>query len=242
MEIERHHFASIDSTHTWAKKNILDFSQNKLTVITADEQTAGRGRFNRHWISPPKQNAYISLVFFLDKLKPNLGNIPQVLALSTIKTLEKLGFAPRLKWPNDLLLHHKKVAGILTETSSFGEKMGMVVSVGINVNMPLEWLEVIDRPATSLLIEGGSPLDVQKIVDMLVQQFMEDLEIFYQKGYSYFLNAYKNKLALVKGEKVRFHDHLQRWEGDFHAINEDGSLCLKMPDGQLKTFIAGEIQ
>lgn len=241
MEFHYKHFASIDSTNTWAKQNIHLFDTNGVTLVTADEQTAGRGRFTRKWESPAGQNIYATFCFFIEKHRHDIGNIPQILAISAAKTLEELGFSPKLKWPNDILLEGKKVAGILCETTPLSDQLGIILGIGININMPLELLQMIDRPATSLLVEGEKKLPIADVLEKLKHHFALDLECFYDDGFHPFLKEYKRRMNVSAGDPIRFHDNRVVWEGKFHDINEDGSLALKMAAGDTKTFVAGEI-
>src|SRR6187399_2287969 len=108
MEVIRKHFETIDSTNTWAKQNALHLSLDKMTFLTADEQTAGRGRFNRRWISGKGENVLATFCFALEKHRTDIGNLPQILALSALQVLEKHNLNSQLKWPNDILLNEKK--------------------------------------------------------------------------------------------------------------------------------------
>lgn len=244
MDLIRLHFATIDSTNTWAKQNAHTFSADKLTLVTADTQTAGRGRFKRKWVSPPNQNVYATFCFFIGReQQPILGNIPQILALSAVQLLHVLGFQPRLKWPNDVLLSKKKVAGILCETTCISEKLCVIVGIGLNVNMPRELLEQIDQPATSLLVEGGSVRDVEFVLMGLQKHFVQNLVRLLTEGFAPFIDFYRQLVANPPDKILRFHDNQTLWEGTFHSINDDGSLNLQLcdPAKTVKRFIAGEI-
>src|SRR4051812_30203915 len=112
MKMNLYHFEIIPSTNTWAKENTEKFDPAVLTVITANGQTGGRGRFKRLWHSPSGLNIYVTFCFFLGSEFFNthsIGHVPQLLALSTAFCLEEFGFNPSLKWPNDILLSGKKV-------------------------------------------------------------------------------------------------------------------------------------
>ena len=240
MKVKHIHFKSIDSTNSWAKRNAQTFEHDKVTLVTADTQTAGRGRFKRKWESPSKQNVYATFCFLFDRMRTDIGNIPQILAVSTTKILEGLGFHPKLKWPNDIQLSEKKVAGILCETTTIDDGLYVILGIGINVNMPLDLLEKIDRPATSLMVEGGTNLKVDRVLELLQIRFMKDLEVFLQKGFPPFIDDYKLRIAMKPHENVRFHDFAHQWEGKFHSINDDGSLNLELNNGEIKRFISGE--
>jgi BirA family biotin operon repressor/biotin-[acetyl-CoA-carboxylase] ligase len=116
MDIKHIHFETIDSTNTWAKTHTENLSPDKLTVISADHQLGGRGRFNRSWISPPHKNLISTFCFFSEF--PDIRNIPQILALSALELLEEHGLKAALKWPNDINAGPKKMGGILAETSA----------------------------------------------------------------------------------------------------------------------------
>ena len=239
MQLIRQHFTLIDSTNTWARQHAHLLAQDAMTLVTADEQTCGRGRFKREWISPPKKNIYASFCFFLDKRDLNLGNIPQVLALSTLKMLEPLGFQAHLKWPNDVLIGEKKIAGILAETTMVEDKLCMIIGIGLNVNMPLDLLKRIDRPATSLLAEQSRPFDIEQILDSLTNTFLQDYHLFITQGFSPFLTQYRQSM-IQDCRVVSFHDNVHLYQGTYKTIHDDGSLAFLLSDGTEKTFIAGE--
>lgn len=240
MEVIRHHFCSIDSTNTWGKQHAHEFPQDKITLVTADRQTAGRGRFKRRWESPAGQNIYATFCFFVEPHSDSVGNIPQLLALSAAAVLTALNFQPELKWPNDVLLSGKKVAGILTETTLI-EKLCVVIGIGLNINMPLESLRQIDRPATSLMAEGGKVYEIESILSELQKKFVQDLSLFFSKGFAPFLDDYRHHMPKNPNQLIRFHDNQKIWEGTSHEINREGSLCLRLANGEVKTFRAGEI-
>jgi BirA family biotin operon repressor/biotin-[acetyl-CoA-carboxylase] ligase len=238
MKIQSYHFESIDSTNTWAKQHLYAFDRQALTVVTADEQTAGRGRFKRQWVSPKGVNIYASFCLFVD-FSMNVGYIPQVLALSTAIVLEHLKFTPQLKWPNDVLLSGKKVAGILCETVSTEQQLGVVCGIGLNVNMPLSILNAIDRPATSLYVESQMIYSVQDILSQLTFQFQQDIEIFISRGFDSFFTDFVQRSFLQPGQSVRFHDNQTMIEGSFVSLNKDGSITLQIKN-QIKNFNSGE--
>lgn len=237
---KRIHFSSIDSTNTWAKQQVDQWAANGITLITAAEQTAGRGRFKRSWESPPDVNIYATFCFWMSAQRTDSGQIPQLLALAAAQTLEQLEFKPTLKWPNDILLREKKVGGILCETVSEKEQRGIVCGIGLNVNMPAEALNRIDRPATSLFVEKQQLFDPAALLEMLQARFVEDLNQFLKEGFAPFFPCFQYYLAFKKGEKIRFHDNQTLLEAQFEEVRLDGSVVLRLRDGILKIFHAGE--
>lgn len=241
MQFIRRHFASIDSTNTWVKQNAHTLRHDVVTLITAGTQTAGRGRFKRRWESPPEVNIYATYCIFLEKHRSDIGNLPQVLALSVVQVLEKFGFHPGLKWPNDIILSEKKTGGILCETVPFSDLICAALGIGLNVNMPLEILQKIDRPATSMLVEGNHFFDVGEVLNQLNLEFIPMLELFLEEGFHPFLELYRKQIIHKENDWIKFHDNRSIWEGQFAGINEDGSLNLMLATGENRRFLAGEI-
>lgn len=241
MKIERKHFAKLDSTNTWAKENVHAFSRDCITLVIADEQTAGRGRFHRHWHSPPCENIYATFCFFVDPAFPFITNIPQVLAVSTAKVLESLQFIPKLKWPNDILISGKKVSGILCETQSIEDRTCIFLGIGLNVNMPFENLQKINRPATSLFAEGGQKLKVEEVIQNLQNNFCIDLSLLIGNGFSSFYPEYIQRLMHCRGDSICFHHKGKAWDGTFNSINPDGSLNAVDASGRTHNFVSGEL-
>ncbi len=241
MEILRHHFDTIDSTNTWVKHHANELSHDKITLVTADEQTGGRGRFKRRWESPKGLNIYATYGLFLEKHRTDIGNLPQVLALSAIQLLSKKDFHPFLKWPNDVMLSGKKMAGILCETVPVSDYFCIALGIGLNVNMPEELLKQIDRPATSLMVESNRLYDVDMILKELTDKFISNLQVFIEEGFMPFFSDYVLSLIHQPDDLIRFHDNRVIWEGTFCGISKEGALILKLPSGIKRTFNAGEI-
>src|SRR4051812_3291883 len=107
------HLDQIDSTNTYAKQHAQDFAPDKITCITAEEQTAGRGRFQRKWISPRGVNLYTTFYFRLPLSTLHLTSLCQVAAFSVSSLLLQSDLHPKIKWPNDVLLSGKKISGVL---------------------------------------------------------------------------------------------------------------------------------
>lgn len=235
------HFDTIDSTNTWTKKNAATLDSNQLTCVTALEQTSGRGRFFRKWLSPKGQNIYATLYFCLPRECPYIINLGQILSLSSIAVLKKKEFSPQIKWPNDILLDGKKVAGILCETIFFEDRIGVILGIGINVNMSQELLETIDQPATSLAQLSGQTWTLEQILEPVLKQFLKDLDILLNKGFEPFRPGYE-KLLAYKGETIAYNDGFKMIKGICHSINPDGRLNLVLPDGQVTTLSAGELK
>ena len=233
------HFDTIDSTNTWAKKNAATLDPDHLTCITASEQTAGRGRAGRKWVSPKGQNIHATLFFTLPSHSKIVANLSQILSLSCAKVLLEKGFSPQIKWPNDLLLSRKKVAGILCETVSFPNYLGIVLGIGINLNMSEELLSQIDQPATSLAQLSGHTWEKEQILQPLLIQFLKDLELVEKMGFSAIHGEYE-KLLIFKGEAIFCRVGNQKIQGILESIGQDGRLNLRLGSGEVMLLSSTE--
>ncbi len=154
--------------------HLESFSKEALTVVTAEEQTSGRGTKGRSWLSPKGENLYMSLCFFAEK-DVELHTLTRHLAESTAQFIKGMGLEAHIKWPNDLMIGGKKVAGILTETRPLDPLLGIVIGLGLNVNMSSSALADVDQPATSLREESGRMYDIDSISKNLIRSFEEAL-------------------------------------------------------------------
>jgi len=164
------HFSTIDSTHLFAKRNLSRFTNDPITVITADFQTAGTGSRRNKWIAPKSSSLLLTFVFPAPskKFHPYLANL---CALSMINTLSFLNIEILFKYPNDLTVHGRKLAGFLGEICD----NQCLCSVGLNLYQSETDLECIDQPATSLLIETGKATPPSAIIDPFLAKFFNHL-------------------------------------------------------------------
>lgn len=241
MQIKRQHFKTLQSTNTWVKEQLDTFDLQSLTLVTASEQTGGRGRFHRQWLSPKDLNIYATFLFFMPELRNDVGNIPQLLALGAAETLEAILPAVRLKWPNDVVIGKKKLGGILCEVGLSRDAWGVITGIGININMPDSLLKTIDRPATSLLVETGKPHAVEPLIDKLAEKFQNHLQCFLKEGFEPFYEAMNARMAHQLNDVLQFSDFKHQIEGRYQGLNKDGTLNLLLPGGSLKICTTGEL-
>ena len=244
MEIHNIHLDHIDSTQKYAqeyaKERASPFPKDRITCITAEEQSAARGRYQRKWVSPRGVNIYATFYFILPQDTLHLTALAHVMGFSCAEVLIAEGFHPKLKWPNDVLLHGKKVAGMLCETSFGKEGAEIFLGIGLNVNMNREDLLQIDQPATSLKEETGRSWDKGSILKKLQKQFSSNLEKFKKEGFFPFKEGFENLLAF-KGETIRCFDGKKEWVGICHSLTQDGQLNLYMADRGIHTLLSGDI-
>ncbi len=207
------HFSKIPSTHVHAIEHFKDY-EGQFVFIGAKEQTAGVGRKGDKWHSSG-DNLVGTFIFPLPKT--DTSNLAQLLASSLIKVIEKFALVPLFKWPNDILLSYRKVAGVMADI----KESTAIVSIGMNVNMTKQELEKIDIPATSLSDELRHPISVATIKHDLLIQFFNDLTLFQAKGFEPFFSSFAAKLAF-KGKLA----NAGAIQGRIEALNRDGRLIL----------------
>lgn len=180
---------NIDSTNLWAKTNIEELEDK--TIVFAGAQTQGRGRLQRKWVDLGKGNLFMSIVLKPDKNYEHYANLTQYLSVMLCKTLEEYGIKPEIKWPNDVLVNGKKIAGILAETSVKGTKFkGLVLGIGVNLNAQEKDFSKIDKKVTSLNLEIGKTIDMIEFKDKLVTSFFKDYNQFLEEGFKFIKRDY----------------------------------------------------
>jgi BirA family biotin operon repressor/biotin-[acetyl-CoA-carboxylase] ligase len=203
------------------------------TVVVAELQTAGRGRHGRHWHSPPGKNLYCSVILrpaiAADAVSHWLAWVPLLSGLAVARAIQSLTACPAsLKWPNDVLIGDRKVAGILCESGGAGGTAPFVVAgIGINVNVPMDLFpDELRGSATSLAIEVRRPCD--RVV--LLTAVLSELEIRcdgYLAGYLADLRDEYRLRSSTIGQRVRVDlGQGQTVVGVANAVNDDGSLRL----------------
>jgi BirA family biotin operon repressor/biotin-[acetyl-CoA-carboxylase] ligase len=240
MEITEIHFDRIDSTSAFSKREFASFDPGKITIVSADEQTAGYGRYQRKWICPKGVNLYVTFCFKLPLNVPDIGSLAMVAAYSVAKLLIEAGLHPHIKWPNDVQLSGKKVSGALVETIVEAESIQIFVGIGLNVNMSKADLAQVDQPATSLKEETGQTQDRKALLKKLAAQFAHDLELFKRKGFAPFHQKVEAILS-NKGKKVSCFDGKKSWEGVLHSLGKDGRLILLLDSGELHALLSGDL-
>ncbi len=234
MRINFIHLDLIPSTNTWVKENLSSLDPHTMTCVTARGQTQGRGRGHKTWVSVPNQNLYVSFYVCRPSSYPHLPHLAQLLCLTCAQVLISQGLSPQLKWPNDLLLNKKKCAGVLVEAVSFQSQIGLILGLGLNLNMEAEDLQGIDQAATSLKLETGKNWDLAQILKLLATQLTHDLSLLDEQGFSPFLKMYENLLIHKQGDHLVSTVGNQQIEGSYAGIDAQGRLLLQLKNGTLQ--------
>lgn len=240
MNVEIIHLPKVNSTNTWAKQHVDQFSKDKLTIIVADEQTAGRGRFQRNWLSPKGENIYATFYFALAKDSMHIHSLAQLMTYSVAQVLLQENLPINIKWPNDLLIHEKKVSGILCELSFGKDQIDCFLGVGINVNTDPKLLASIEKPATSLQAESDQLWQRQDLLKKIQVQFVKDLTTFKNNGFTSFLPKFENLMAYI-GQTVTCTVDSKQITGICHSLTNEGQLNICLPNKELVTLSAAEV-
>lgn len=234
-------YRSVKSTNDRAAE-IAERGAVEGTIITAEEQTKGRGRLGRQWHSPPGAGIYVSIVF-KPRLRPdNAPGISVATAVALADTLDVyLPNEVHIKWPNDVLIRGRKIAGILTELSAEGSRINhVIVGVGVNVNQRAgEFPEAIKPIATSLRREVKRKVNRVE----LLQQFLKNLEKQYERYQVHRLQKTRSKLrrySSLIGHEITIRAGKSETVGVAKDIDADGCLILETPQGEV-SVIAGEV-
>ena len=207
------------------------------TVILCDQQSDGRGRFRRSWVSPAG-NLTLSLVLY-----PALEALPFVsiiAGLAVAKTIEKeTDLDPAIKWPNDVLVRGKKLCGLLVENTLEGDVVSRsVVGIGINVTLDTGLIPEIADTATSLLLETGQETDTSRLLLTLLHE-LDDLYVALGKGQSP-VEEWSRYLDTL-GKRVQVQWGSETITGKAEGVDSMGHLLLRRDDGSLDVLPSGEV-
>lgn len=214
-------------------------------VCLAEQQSAGRGRRGRSWVSPFGKNIYLSISWCFESGAGALEGLSLAVAVALLRVLKTIGLVDlTLKWPNDVLCDNRKVAGILLEMT--GDPAGVcqvVVGVGLNVDMPSQAAAGIDQPWTdvqsSLHRAGLPPVSRNVLAARLISELLPLLSNFEHQGFANYRQEWLTYDALVGREvELRAADRVVR--GRMVSVGDTGALCLEV-GGEQRLFYGGEV-
>ncbi len=237
-----HCFKTIPSTNLEAQ-SLAKKGAAEGGIVIAEEQTQGKGRLGRGWVSPPHLNLYLSVIL-RPKLPPSLA--PQITLMSAVAIADTvqsfLPFQPEIKWPNDILVGGKKIAGVLTESSCEPDRIVfVVVGIGINLNFPRDLMpESIKETATSVLILTQKPVDRGAFTCRLIQSLDQCYGELESGGFASIAQRWDSFFRL-RGKSVRVEMPDRRVSGRVVGIDTDGALILAGEGGVRERIVAGDV-
>lgn len=238
-----HFFPTIDSTNTYAVK-LAHQGASEGTTIIADEQTGGKGRLGRTWVSPPGVNLYLSLI-----LRPpvSTGIAPQINLLAAVAVAEAIvqvcGLTPAIKWPNDVLIDEKKVCGILAEMQTeAGALQSLVLGIGVNVNAPLAAFppELRDK-ASSLFLIGGQMINRAAFTAALLTHLEKLYVLWIEKGFPALRPAWEHYASGLISKQITVAAPEGTIVGTVLGLDSDGALLLRDSSGTPRRILAGDV-
>jgi BirA family biotin operon repressor/biotin-[acetyl-CoA-carboxylase] ligase len=229
-------YPSLTSTNDTARREAKKGAREG-TVILAEEQTAGRGRIKRAWLSP---KGSIALSIILHPTPAQLPFLIMVASLAVARCIEKVGgLETQIKWPNDVLINDKKVCGILIESDVKGKAVDYaIIGIGINVNLKTADFPEIAATATSLSHELGRELSRREMIRCLLVE-AENLYLALPEGDIVF-REWRDRLVTL-GKEVEVSSGKTGYKGIAESVASDGSLLLRQPDGNLMKIVAGDV-
>lgn len=234
---EIYFFDEIDSTNNYAK--IIANSVSEGAIILANNQTNGRGRFDRNWVCEKNSGVFLSLI-----LKPcidifSISNITMMASVSLCNTISFFtGEKAMIKWPNDILVNNKKICGVLTEVSAQMDKIDYIVlGIGINVNNKNFEGELLNK-ATSIYKQINKNVNRQEVVSYFLNDF-ENNYITYKNTFDINISEYK-KLCINIDRQVKVVYKGKEIIGKVVDVCKDGNLIIKTENDTIK-IVSGEV-
>ena len=238
-----HVVKQIDSTNRLAAELArTGAAQVRGCVVLAEQQTAGRGRRGRPWVSPFARNIYCSIVWEFDSGAAALEGLSLAIGVGVVQALRAVGVqGAGLKWPNDVLHERRKLAGILLEmTGDVSGRCQVVIGVGVNVNMAAAADgELIDQPWTDAVRAAGKPVSRNELAASLIRHLLQVLQVFESEG---FVRFHRDWAALdcTQGEPVTVYIGEQALHGIAAGVDTSGALAVDTESGR-QWFHGGEV-
>jgi BirA family biotin operon repressor/biotin-[acetyl-CoA-carboxylase] ligase len=233
-------FHDIESTNAYLL-NLAKNGEQSVRACLAELQTAGRGRRGRRWVSPFGGNLYLSLLWQFDSGASQLGGLSLAVAVAVIRTLQEVGLTSAgVKWPNDILVKGRKLAGILLEIS--GEAVGpcsVVIGIGLNVRTPVPEMADVDQAWTDLESELGKRVSRNHLAAQLLAHLMNAVREFETQGLRAFVKEWAASDVFADSEVTLELPH-GKVQGIARGIDENGALLVVTKDG-VQRFHSGEV-
>lgn len=230
---------SIDSTNRYLLSK--QTSQHGMVAL-AEEQTQGRGRLGRAWVSPFGSNLYLSLLWQFTGNMQKLAGLSLVSGIATVNALESYGLKQiQLKWPNDILFKQQKLGGILVETKQTNnESINAVIGIGINAHMPTDASQIINQPWIDIYSITGKQPNRNRLASFILNELARALAIFQSQGLNAFHDEWQRLDAFHKQKVFINNQQGLTKEGIARGIDQNGNLVIEI-EGKLQTFNSADV-
>ncbi|MCP5006467.1 MAG: biotin--[acetyl-CoA-carboxylase] ligase [Planctomycetes bacterium] len=235
-----HKYDKLVSTNTFLRQQCANLQA--YSVIWAEEQTHGRGRFDRVWYSSPGKDLTFSILLPLEpRVIEYRHNITQIAALAVARLLEQYGLKPDLKWPNDVLIYNRKICGILCETVEVGEKTFAVLGIGLNVNSDAESSPYYDYFITSINNELRSTVNRCEVFHALLDLVSKSFVELGKEGFEQSRSEIRKRLLFMNERIVVKEGTKVSHPGKILDLNHDGTLLFQCEECNIINLNSGEI-
>ncbi len=219
------HLTTVSSTNKYAAKLVSEQIHKSGTVILADTQTNGKGQRGNSWLSEPSKNLLFTLIYTPDNLSVhNQSNLTWLTSISLVRTLGKFNIEAKIKWPNDILVNNKKIAGILIENQLLGEFIHCsLIGIGLNVN----------QQNFGSFIATSVSNELKQIVskEVILNEFIDQMNLEFQKlgpfGNNDIQSEYESQLY-QRNERKLYEDQFGQFEGEILGVKANGFLLVRV--------------
>lgn len=218
------HLSDIDSTNNFAAKLLSENLCQNGAVIMADVQTQGKGQRGNIWLSESGKNLLSSFVFKPDNLSvENQTALTWATSLSLLETLRKFNIEAQVKWPNDILINGKKIAGILIENQLQGNRINCsIIGIGFNINQTT----FSELKATSLILETNKKVEPRTFLNLLANEMNEQFEFVKSSSFEFLKHEYESHLFQIN-ELKKYKDDFGEFFGKIIGTTDDGKLVIE---------------
>ncbi len=230
---------SVDSTNSHLKKQMLQGIDSGSACLS-EYQSAGRGRRGRGWVSPFGCNLYLSLYWRFERSMTEIGGVSIAVGTVLARALSEQAANVALKWPNDVLVDGKKIAGILVDVQGAADgPVDAVIGIGVNLHLPAHASRQIDQPWTDLQKQADKTVPRNQFAARLLGELLDAMQLFQRHQLSSFIPRWR-QYDLYHGEQVTLFHPRRKIRGVHKGIADDGSLLLEV-NGKLCRFQSGEV-
>lgn len=233
---------TVDSTNAYIQRNFHNLSDG--AIVIANEQTKGKGRLGREFVSHKDKGLYLSMLFSTNLPTESTANITAFTAVAVSRAISEVALVtPSIKWVNDLILNEKKVCGILTEMSVEGENGNVryvIIGIGINCNQAAsDFPDNIKDKASSLLIESGEKINRAALAAKVITA-LDKMKEDFPKNKALYLSFYREN-CITLGRDVRVISAKGELLGTAENLDDNFGLIVRLSDGKLLNVTSGEV-
>lgn len=240
MIYDLHRFEEISSTSDWIREGIGTLKPGAVCV--AERQTKGRGRHGRPWSTGAGENLAFSVLLDWPGTEKSWAGLAQTAGLCLAGVLRSENLPALLKWPNDVTVDGKKIAGILVESVEHKGARYFILGIGLNVNGDPEFLKQIDQRATSMRAVTGKSFDRDIILQNFLNAWGKKYAVFQSSGFAFFMDEWKS-LSTVEGRRILIRPASgENYTAEALRVLPDGGLEVKLDSGEIRALSSGEIE